>query len=49
MLNLGVRWDRQSDAALPSTVLANPIIPSIMPAINFPGISSGVVWSPALR
>jgi hypothetical protein len=44
-LNLGVRWDRQNDEALASTVLANPIIPSIMPAINFPGISSGVVWN----
>ncbi|HEY7501957.1 MAG TPA: TonB-dependent receptor, partial [Vicinamibacterales bacterium] len=44
-LNLGVRWDRQSDEALASDVAANPIIPSIMPAINFPGISSGVVWN----
>jgi len=44
-LNLGVRWDRQSDSALPTTVLANPIIPAIMPAINFPGVSSGVVWN----
>jgi hypothetical protein len=44
-LNLGVRWDRQSDAALPTTVLANPIIPAIMPAINFPGLGSGVTWN----
>jgi hypothetical protein len=44
-LNLGIRWDRQSDEALPTEVAANPIIPAIMPAINFPGISSGVVWN----
>ncbi len=44
-LNLGVRWDRQSDEALAADVPANPIIPQIMPAISFPGISSGVVWN----
>ncbi|HET7219110.1 MAG TPA: TonB-dependent receptor [Vicinamibacterales bacterium] len=44
-LNLGVRWDRQSDAALPADVPANPIIPQIMPAISFPGVSAGVVWN----
>jgi len=44
-LNLGVRWDRQSDEALAADVAANPIIPAIMPAISFPGITSGVVWN----
>jgi hypothetical protein len=44
-LNLGVRWDRQSDEALPTTVPANPLFPSLMPAINFPGINAGVVWN----
>jgi hypothetical protein len=44
-LNLGVRWDRQSDEAMAATVPANPLFPSIMPAINFPGIDSGVVWN----
>jgi hypothetical protein len=44
-LNLGVRWDRQADAALAADVPANPIIPAIMPAISFPGIDSGVVWN----
>jgi hypothetical protein len=43
-LNLGVRWDRQFDEALPTTVAANPLFPSLMPAINFPGVDSGVVW-----
>ena len=44
-MNLGVRWDRQADAALPADVPANPIIPQIMPALSFPGIDSGVVWN----
>ena len=44
-LNLGVRWDRQSDAALAADVAANPLIPQIMPAINFPGLDAGVVWN----
>jgi hypothetical protein len=44
-VNLGVRWDRQSDAALASTVPANPLIPQIMPAIDFPGANAGVTWN----
>ena len=42
--NIGLRWDRQSDKALPTTVPASPILPNIMPAIEFPGADSGVVW-----
>ena len=44
-LNLGVRWDRQSDEALAADVPANPLIPDIMPGINFPGLSGGVMWN----
>ncbi len=44
-LNLGVRWDRQTDEALAGEVPANPLIPNIMPAINFTGLDSGVVWN----
>ena len=44
-LNLGVRWDRATDEALPGQVPANPLIPQIMPAIDFPGIDGGVVWN----
>jgi hypothetical protein len=44
-LNLGVRWDRQTDEALPTTVPASPILPDIMPAIEFPGADSNVVWN----
>ena len=43
-LNLGLRWDRQSDEALASTVPANPLIPNLMPAIEFPGADAGVTW-----
>ena len=44
-LNLGLRWDRQTDEALATEVPANPLIPSIMPAISFPGASHDVVWN----
>jgi hypothetical protein len=44
-LNLGVRWDRQRDEALASTVPANPLIPQIMPAIEFPGVESPVTYN----
>jgi hypothetical protein len=44
-LNLGVRWDRQTEAALATTVPANPLFPNLMPAIDFPGVDSGVVWT----
>jgi hypothetical protein len=43
--NLGFRWDRQTNEALPTQVAANPIIPGIMPAIDFPGTNTGVVWN----
>ena len=44
-LNLGVRVDRQDDAASPGDVPANPIFPQLMPAISFSGIDAGVVWT----
>ena len=43
--NVGFRWDRQTDEALASSVAANPLIPGIMPAIDFPGLDGGVVWN----
>ncbi len=48
--NLGVRWDRQTDSAIAATVPANPHIPHIMPAIDFPGLDGGTFsdWSPRL-
>ncbi len=44
-LNLGVRWDRQTDEALATDVPANPMIPNILPAISFPGLTHDVVWN----
>jgi hypothetical protein len=44
-LNLGVRWDYQTDEALASVVPANPLIPGVMPAIDFPGVDPQVAFS----
>lgn len=48
-INGGLRFDYQDDEALASSVEANPIIPDLLPAVNFPGADSGVTfknWSP---
>ena len=44
-LNLGFRVDRQDDDAAPGRVPENPFFPQLMPAIDFPGIDAGVVWT----
>jgi hypothetical protein len=44
-LNLGVRWDYQNDAAGASSVVANPIIPDILTAVNFPGRDVQIAWN----
>ncbi|MEK6629364.1 MAG: hypothetical protein AABY89_01380, partial [Acidobacteriota bacterium] len=44
-LKLGVRWDRQRDAALPSSVPAHPFAPQWLPSASFKGADSGVVWN----
>ncbi len=43
-LSLGVRADYQDDAALPSVVPANPIIPALLPEVRFAGADSGVTF-----
>jgi len=43
-LNAGVRFDYQDDEARASSVGANPIIPDLLPAVNFPGADSGVAF-----
>ena len=48
-INAGVRFDVNDDKALPSHIDANPIIPDILPAVDFAGADSGIVfknWSP---
>ncbi|MCL4848383.1 MAG: carboxypeptidase regulatory-like domain-containing protein [Acidobacteria bacterium] len=44
-LNLGIRWDRQDNEALPSSVPAHPFIPDWLPALTFDGADSGVVFN----
>lgn len=43
-VNAGVRVDYQDDEALPSSVPANPIIPDLLPAVQFAGADSGVTF-----
>lgn len=43
--NLGLRVDRQSNEALPTTIPANPIAPQIMQGFEFPGLSADVTWT----
>jgi hypothetical protein len=48
-INLGLRFDHQHDIATPGVVPANVILPTQLPAINFPGADSGARfnnWSP---
>lgn len=48
-LNLGLRWDYQDDKSNPSHVDANPIAPDLLPALDFTGADSGIVfndWAP---
>jgi hypothetical protein len=48
-LQLGVRYDRNHDKALPSAVPANSILPNVLPAVTFNGVDPGIIfndWSP---
>ncbi len=44
-LNLGFRVDRQDDSQVAGRVPENPFFPQLMPAIDFPGVDAGVVWT----
>jgi hypothetical protein len=50
-LNAGVRVDYQDDSVLEASVVENPIVPELLPAVTFGGVDSGVTtvdWSPRL-
>ena len=42
---IGLRYDRYTDDAKASSVDANPIIPDLLPAVEFAGANPGVVWN----
>ena len=44
-LQLGVRYDRNHDTALPSSVTANPIMPALLPAVTFAGVDPGIAFN----
>ncbi len=48
-LTLGLRYDFQDDTLKPATVPENPIVPWLLPAVEFQGADAGVTysdWSP---
>ncbi len=44
-LDVGVRYDRQGGAALPSTTAANPAFPSVLPGLVFAGYDAPFTWN----
>jgi hypothetical protein len=44
-LNLGLRWDNQTEESLASTVPAHPFAPQILPQVTFAGADPGVTWN----
>jgi hypothetical protein len=40
----GVRYDHQDDRATAANIAANPILPDLLPAVNFKGADSGVTY-----
>jgi hypothetical protein len=43
-LNIGVRADYQDDSVKARGVPANPLIPNLLPGVEFAGTDSGVTW-----
>jgi hypothetical protein len=43
-INIGVRYDHQFGENRASNVGANPTFPNLVPALNYPGISSEFTW-----
>src|SRR5687767_6473334 len=41
----GVRFDHQDDKALAANIAANPILPDLLPAVDFKGADAGVTYN----
>lgn len=41
----GVRFDHQDDRAIATNIPANPILPDLLPAVNFTGADSGATYN----
>jgi Carboxypeptidase regulatory-like domain len=44
-LQLGVRYDRNHDQALAASVSANPIVPTLLPAVSFAGADPKIIFN----
>ena len=44
-LDVGVRYDHQGGAALPSVTAANPALPLLVPGLNFAGYQAPFTWN----
>src|SRR5262249_37568472 len=44
-INWGVRFDHQRDRAAAASIPANPILPDLLPAVDFKGAESGVTFN----
>jgi Carboxypeptidase regulatory-like domain/TonB-dependent Receptor Plug Domain len=44
-IDIGIRYDRQGGRALPSSTLANPALPAIVPGLDFAGYEAPFVWN----
>ena len=44
-IDAGLRFDRQTGSALPSTTLSNPAFPSLVPGIEFGGYDAPFSWN----
>jgi hypothetical protein len=43
-INLGLRYDRQGGENLPASVRANPVMPELLPAVQYAGGDAGFEW-----
>lgn len=44
-VNAGLRFDRQTGKNKPTSVPGNPLIPELLPALDFDGAGAGVEWN----